>query len=176
MIEFRKHILKPISLKDHQALHELMSANQSRFKRFFPSTLQANLTLQGARDFAQLKEDQFKSGDEFLFVIHDQDRPVGLIYIKELDWHEKEGEFAYCIDHRSESKGIISEAVKLLSVHAFDHLGLKTLKIIAHKDNIASIQVARKAGFNWQETLKKSFTPPDEEPQDMELYLLTKNH
>ncbi len=176
MITFSDYKIKPITVDDHAAIHELMLANRSRFKRFFPSTLKANLTLEGARDFAHLKVDQFNSNEEFLFVLHDQQRPVGLIYIKELDWNESEGEFAYCINYRCESKGVISEAVKLLSVYAFDNLGLKTLKIIVHKENIASVRVARKAGFSWQKTLEKSFTPPDEEPQDMELYLLTKEH
>ncbi len=172
MIAFNDHTIKPISVNDYQGIHALMLANSTRFKRFFPKTLEDNLTLKGATAFACLKAAQFEANEEFLFVLHDRQRAIGLIYIKELDWDKREGEFAYCIDTRSTSRGLISKAVKKLSEHAFNNLGLKTLKIITHKDNLASVKVALNAGFNWVATLPKAFAPPDEDALDMELYEL----
>ncbi len=99
---------------------------------------------------------------------------VGLVYIKELDWDKKQGEFAYCLAGEYESKGLMSIAVKELSAHAFDNLRLEILQIIVHKSNIGSIRVAEKCNFIWQKTLLKGYTPPNEAPLDMELYELYK--
>jgi len=110
----------------------------------------------------------------FLFTLkHSETRELaGLIYIKELDWDKKQGEFAYCIGYTFEAQGLTSKAINALSKHAFTDLGIKTLQIIAHKDNLASVNVAIKNNFKWQRTLLKEFTPTGEQPLDMELYEL----
>ncbi len=61
---------------------------------------------------------------------------------------------------------------KRKSEYAFDNLGLKTLQIIAHKDNLGSMKVALKNDFKWQRTLENEFAPAGGDPLDMELYEL----
>ena len=73
---------------------------------------------------------------------------AGLIYIKELDWDKKQGEFAYCIGYEYGNKGLISQSIKALSKLAFKNLGIETLQIIAHKTNVASVKVAEKKGID----------------------------
>ncbi|MEJ6791649.1 MAG: GNAT family protein [Lacinutrix sp.] len=96
------------------------------------------------------------------------------MYIKELNWSIKQGEFVYCIDYNFKGKGLISKAVKVLSKHAFTKLELETLQIIVHKDNLPSVNVALNNDFSRQKTLEKEFTPIGEKPLDMELYELYK--
>lgn len=160
---------------DAQGIHKLMINNQDRFKRYFPKTLEENKTIRLATKFASKKEKEFNKKEEFLFTIKEDDKVIGLIYIKELDWVKKQGEFAYCISFGHESKGLISKAVEKLSNYAFVNLRLEVLQIIVHKDNFASVKVAEKANFIWQRTLLKEYTPPNESPLDMELYELYKS-
>ena len=122
----------------------------------------------------QKKNKQFDSKEEFLFTLKEKESRflAGLVYIKELDWSKKKGEFAYCIGYEFEGKGLTSKAIKILSNHAFNSLGIETLQIIVHKSNISSVRVAEKCNFVWQKTLLKEFTPPNELPLDMELYEL----
>jgi ribosomal-protein-alanine N-acetyltransferase len=94
------------------------------------------------------------------------------VYIKELDWTKKQGEFAYAIDYNYEGKGIVSKVIQELSAYAFEELGLEILQIIAHKINVGSTKVAENNGFQWIKTLPKAFTPKGREPMDMELYEL----
>jgi ribosomal-protein-alanine N-acetyltransferase len=106
---------------------------------------------------------------------HSETRELaGLIYIKELDWDKKQGEFAYCIGYTFEGQSLISKAVNALSTYAFNDLGLETLQIISNKDNLGSVKVAVNNNFEWQKTLINEFTPAGEQPLDMELYELYK--
>jgi ribosomal-protein-alanine N-acetyltransferase len=166
-----------IEEKDAWNLCDLMTANEDRFKQFFPGTLAQNLTPELSAYFTKKKVKEYHTRQEFLFTIKEQNTNalIGLVYIKELDWDKKQGEFAYCIGYQFENKGIISKATVALSKYAFEELGLQTLQIIVHKTNLGSVKVAEKCNFVWQKTLLKEYTPPNEAPLDMELYELYKN-
>lgn len=174
MIAIGDFHVSPIRLEDAWSICNFAVANEDRLQRFFPKTLEQNLTPTVSKRFAEIKEKQFSNKEEFLFIIKpNESREVaGLIYIKELDWDKKQGEFAYAIGYPFEGKGITSKAVAALSKYAFDQMGLKTLQIISHKSNIASIKVALNNGYKWVSTLDKSFTPTDGIPLNMELYEL----
>ena len=147
-------------------------ANENRLLDFFPLTREQNLTPDLSKRFVKIKQKQFEAKEEFLFTLRAEKSSsiIGLIYIKELDWVKKQGEFAYAIDYNFEGKGITSLVVSKLSDYAFQELNLQTLQIIAHKSNFASIRVAEKNDFKWIRTLEKSFTPKGKDPFDMELY------
>lgn len=153
---------------------DLCVTNANRFKRYFPKTLEQNLNPTLSQYFVDKKVKQFETKEEFLFTLkHSETRKLaGLIYIKELDWAKKQGEFAYCIDYNFEGKGLISGSIKALSKHAFNNLEIETLQIISHKTNTGSIKVAEKNNFKWIKTLENGYTPPNEMPLDMELYEL----
>ncbi len=165
-----------IKLEDSKTINMLMVSNADRFKRYFPGTLAQNLTEKLSKTFANTKVNQFLDKEEYLFTIKEDvnQNVIGLVYIKELDWIKKQGEFAYCIDSDYGGKGLISKSVKALSNYAFESLGLETLQIIVHKDNVPSIKVALKNDFKWIKTLLNEFTPTGEHPLDMELYELYK--
>lgn len=156
---------------------DLMVTNSDRFKRYFPGTLAENLNPTLSQLFVEKKVKAFNTKKEFLFTLkHSETRELaGLIYIKEVDLNIKQGEFAYCIGYTFEGQGLTSKSVKALSKHAFETLGLETLQIIAHKDNISSVKVALNNGFEWQKTLENEFTPTGEAPLNMELYELYKS-
>ncbi|MFD2916944.1 GNAT family N-acetyltransferase [Psychroserpens luteus] len=156
---------------------DLMVANTDRFKRYFPGTLAENLNPTLSKLFVEKKVKAFNTKKEFLFTLkHSETRELaGLIYIKEVDLNIKQGEFAYCIGYTFEGQGLTSKSVKALSKHAFETLGIETLQIIAHKDNISSVKVALNNGFEWQKTLENEFTPTGEAPLNMELYELYKS-
>lgn len=162
---------------DAWKLCDFAVTNTDRLKRYFPITLSENLNPTLSELYVQNKIKANAKNEIFVFTIkHSESRQlVGLVILKELDWKIKQGEFAYCVDYRYEGQGIISKAIALLSTHALENLGLETLQIIAHKDNVGSVKVATSNGYLWQETLIKSFTPTGESPLNMELYELYKN-
>lgn len=175
-INFGSYVITPIHPKDSWPICDFVIANEDRLKPYFPKTLQQNLTPELSNIFAEKKVKQFEAKEEFLFIIRENEskKLIGLVYIKEVDWDKKQGEFAYCIDYNNEGKGLMTEVIKQLSKHAFDIFGLETLQIIVHKSNIASVKVTENNNFTWIKTLKNEYTPPEERPLNMELYELYK--
>lgn len=163
-----------ITSGDATALNSLMVSNKTYFERYMPQTVSSNLTLEGSKRFIEsISEDAIRK-KQFLYAISYKAELVGLVYLKELDWENKQGEFAYCLAENFSGKGIISTAVKQLTSIAFNTLKLENLIIIAHKSNLGSIKVAKKCGFKHTKTLENEFTPTGENPLDMELYELRK--
>jgi ribosomal-protein-alanine N-acetyltransferase len=177
IVQFETFEINPVHQGDAWKICDLMVANSDRFKRYFPKKLEQNLNPTLSQLFVEKMAKEFENREVFLFTVkHSETRELaGLIYIKELDWEKKQGEFAYCIGYTFEGQGLTSKAVKALSKHAFNELGLEILQIIVHKDNLPSITVATKNNFIWQKTLLNEFTPPGELPLDMELYELYKD-
>ena len=176
-LRFNDFEISAIHEGDAWKICDFCVANSNRLKRYFPKTLEQNLNPTLSQLFVDKKVKQFKTKEEFLFTLkHSENRKlVGLIYIKELNWDTKQGEYAYCIDYTQKGKGLMSNAISELNRFAFNELGLETIQIIAHKDNLSSIKVARNNNFEWQKTLKNEFTPIGENPLDMELYELYKS-
>ena len=172
--DFENYYIEPIAEKDAWKLCDFIISNTERLKRYFPETLEQNLTPDLSRIFVVKKVKELNAKEEFLFKLKEKKNRtiIGLVYIKELDWNKKKAELAYCIAYQFEGMGIITNSVEILSDYAFDTLGLKTLQIIVHKTNPGSIKVAEKCGYTWQQTLLKEHTPPGENALDMELYEL----
>lgn len=176
IIEFSAYGIDPIHEKYAWRICDFVVTNSERLKRFFPKTLEQNLTPDLSKYFVEKKLKQFENREEFLFVLNEKENRtvIGLVYIKEIDWGAKEAELAYCIGYQYKGKGWMTESIKALSHYAFNDLNLKTLRIIAHDSNISSIRVAEKCGFIWTKKLLQEHTPPNEDPLDMELYELHK--
>lgn len=174
--EFKNYYIDPIHEKYAWRLCDFCTINDERLKRYFPKTLEQNLTPDLSKYFVERKVKQFQEKEEFLFVLKEKENHtlIGIIYVKELDWEKKQAELAYAIGYQVAGKGYMTETVKAISKWAFEALQLNTLQIIVHQANTASIRVAEKCGYTWQKVLKAEHTPPGEPPLDMELYELYK--
>lgn len=176
IIEFKEYGIEPIHEKYAWRICDFVVTNAERLKRYFPKTLEQNLTPDLSKYFVEKKLKQFRNKEEFLFVLKEKENRtvIGLVYIKKIDWETKEAELAYCIGYQYEGKGRMTQSVADLSKYAFELLGLRTLRIIVHESNIPSIKVAEKCNYVWVKKLPKEHTPPNENPLDMELYELHK--
>ena len=169
--------INPVHEGDAWKICNFIIANTDRLKRYFPKTLEQNLTPTLSQIFVEKKVKQFQNREEFLFTLKESETRAlaGLIYLKELNWETKQGEYAYCIGYPFKGKGLITKTIKVLNEYVLNVLQLEILQIIANKDNQSSIDIALNNGFKWQKTLLNGFTPPGESPLDMELFELYKN-
>lgn len=163
-----------IAPENAPALHTLMVSNSAYFQPYFPATVAINTSLRDSTMFIKeiLEDSALKK--QYLYTITYKGELIGLVYIKELDWENNQGELAYCIAENFSRKGIISKAIQHITSLAFTKLNIKNLVIIAHKTNIGSIKAAENCGFTHTKTLKNEFTPTGGKPLDMELYELRK--
>lgn len=175
IIDFESYTIESIHEKYAWRICDFCTTNAKRLQRFFPKTLEQNLTPDLSKNFVERKVKEFEAKEEFLFVLKEKKNHtlIGLVYVKEIDWIKKQGELAYCIDYKVEGKGYTTQTVKVISKWAFEVLELKTLQIIVHKTNIGSVRVAEKCGYIRKKTLLKAYTPPNGDPKDMELYELS---
>jgi ribosomal-protein-alanine N-acetyltransferase len=166
--------INAISERDSWRLCDFITSNADYLKRYFPKTVAANLTPNLSSIFVEQKVLDFVSGKEYLFTLKELEhrKIIGLVYLKELKRSTKEAELAYCIAYPLKNKGFASLAVQKISEWAFTNQQLERLRIIVHKSNIGSIKVAENCGYLWENTLVKEHTPPNEDPLDMELYIL----
>ncbi|MFB9051914.1 GNAT family N-acetyltransferase [Formosa undariae] len=166
--------ISKIEQTDASLLHKFMMANVKRFVTYLPYTLAKNLKVEASKAYIIAQEQKREHKHEYTFTLKDSSSNIifGLIILKDIDWKNSTGEFAYCIDGSKENKGFMSSAIAQCSDYAFKTLQLKTLHIISHKTNISSIKVAINAGFIWTKTLKNEYAPPNAPTQDMELYEL----
>ena len=166
--------INPISERDGWRLCDFCCANENHLSRFFPSTLASNLNPTLSKLFVEKKVSEFIKNEEYLFTLKEpQNRNIiGLVYVKAIDLAKNEAELAYCIDYNQANKGYTTIAVETISKWTLQLPNIHTLRIIVYKTNIASIRVAENCGYLWKETLLKEHTPPNEDPLDMELYVL----
>lgn len=163
-----------IKPEDAKGLALLMNRNATIFKPYFPLTLSANRNEEDSAIFIKSISEDIKTQKQFLFTLKTEGKLIGLVYLKELEWDKKEGEFAYCMDPDYGGRGWMSQAVKAITTYAFSNYKLDVLKIIVHHTNIPSVKVAQHNGFQFIETLKNEYTPPNGTPLDMDLYVLKK--
>ncbi len=170
--KFENFEIRPVHEGDAWKICNLMVANADRFKWYFPKTLEQNLNPTLSQIFVASKLIAFQNKTEFLFTLkYSETRELaGLIYLKKLDWEKRQGEFAYCVGYTFSGRGLATKAIEQLVNYAFNTLKLKTLQIIAHKENKSSIKVAIENRFSWITTLENEFTPKGRKPLDMELY------
>ena len=117
--DFENYYIEFIAEKDAWKLCDFIISNTERLKRYFPKTLEQNLTPDLSRIFIVKKEKQFNANEEFLFKLKEKKNRtiIGLVYIKEVDWDKKQAELAYCIGYQFEGLGMITQSVKIGRAH-----------------------------------------------------------
>ncbi|MGV9002469.1 GNAT family N-acetyltransferase [Flavobacterium sp.] len=177
MIKTNNYSINSLNETDSSQLYQFMIDNKDRLKYYFPVTLASNSSLEKTKEYIVLKEKENQQKSNFTYAIREKNTQniAGLIIIKKINWRAKQAELAYCIGTPHQGKGAVSFAVSQMINFVFDVLNLKTIQIIAYKDNLPSIKVALNNNFIWKRTLVNQFTPTNKAPLDMELYELTKD-
>ena len=80
-------------------------------------------------------------------AVDDEDRLLASISVMEIDREAGTGEIGYWVAREARGRGVATRAVRLVRDWAAAELGLTTIEIEAHEDNLASQAVARAAGF-----------------------------
>jgi RimJ/RimL family protein N-acetyltransferase len=82
-----------------------------------------------------------------VFAVDGDDTLLGSFSLMEIDEERSYGEIGYWVAATARNRGIATRAVVLLTDWAHAEVGLSTIEIIAHEDNLASQRVAERAGY-----------------------------
>ncbi len=90
-------------------------------------------------------------------------RLVGSISLMRLSWPDRRGEVGYWLAGWGRGKGHATRAVRLICRWGFDALGLERVDLVAAVGNLASQQVAERAGFTREAVLRAYLRQKDGE-------------
>jgi RimJ/RimL family protein N-acetyltransferase len=75
------------------------------------------------------------------------DELIGVLSLMDLDREPGYAELGYWLAAPARRRGLATQAVRLLTVHAHNELGLERVEIHVHQENTASLRVPERAGY-----------------------------
>ena len=96
--------------------------------------------------------------DQFIIVDKAENRPVGTVFLKEIDREHLRAEYAIFIgEENARGRGIGSEAARLMTDYGFPQLGLNRIYLYVFTSNARAIASYRSAGFREEGCLRQHY-------------------
>jgi RimJ/RimL family protein N-acetyltransferase len=89
-----------------------------------------------------------RAGTAVNVLAFEDERLVGSFGLVEVDRERGYGEIGYWVAAEARGRGIATRATRLLHDWAARELGLTTLEILSHRDNLPSRRVAERCGYS----------------------------
>jgi len=160
-------IVRPWRLSDAKPIAR--HANNANVARQLRDRFPHPYTIGDARTFI---ESVMNSHPVTTFAIDVADEPVGGIgFSPGTDVERYSAEIGYWIGETFWGRGIAADAVRLVSEYAFRDIGLLRLYALPFADNLQSMRVLEKAGYEKEAVLRASSVKFGE-PRDQALYAL----
>ena len=163
-------IIRLLEKEDTSNLYDLIDRNRRRLERYFPVTVSQNLSLRDCFDYVDKKIRQAEQKELYLFVILLDEKIVGVIILKNIDWRIPKGELAYFVGEEWEGKRIMSRSMDWLMDHFFNEMKINKLFIKCSPNNIPSRRLAIQKGFRLEGLLREEFRIESGEIEDIEYY------
>lgn len=104
---------------------------------------------------------------QFIIKVKENNKPIGSVYFRDIDYVKKEAEYGIFIGEDDErGKGYGSEVVKLALDYAFNELDLDTIILRVFADNKFAIKSYESAGFTF-DRLEKDFIKTEDGTRDL---------
>jgi len=119
--------------------------------------LETRYSVQSKEMIKKYVLDKQSNPNELFFAICliDNDRHIGNIKLGPINWIHRKADVSLFVGAKDLwGQGYASEAISLVSSHAFNTLGLYKLKAGAYADNVGSIKAFKKCGFRKEGDLK----------------------
>jgi RimJ/RimL family protein N-acetyltransferase len=109
-----------------------------------------------------------------LAMVDADGRIVGAISLSKTSWGAGTTEVGYGVHPLHRGRGYATEAVRALVTWVFATTTLRRIDLTANLDNLASLHVARKAGFTWEGVLRAAVLDEDG-PHDLVMFGLLRD-
>ncbi len=152
LIHGKSFVLRPWKRGDEASLAE--NANNPKIAGNLTETFPHPYLMKDAREFVMSSNPKNLGSENFAIVV--EGRAVGSIGIKKLsDPHNGTFEIGYWLGESYWGRGIVSQAVKLVTAYAFRRYKPVRLQAGVSSWNLASARVLKKAGFKREAVLKR---------------------
>lgn len=150
--------IEPVSLENAEEIYKFEVDNRSFFELSLPSRGDDYYVLVNFKNIINEIIDDQNKGSLFMNIIrNEQDEMVGRINLFPIE-HERFNcafELGYRIGEKHQGKGYASEAIKIVTQHAFSSLGLDCIQALTSQKNLASQRVLAKNGFEFIKIIRK---------------------
>lgn len=146
--------IRPYQPDNAEELYEAARESVAEVQPFLP-WCHPDYVIDEARSWIKLQVDQFKSGNEYQFVIvSNEGKFLGGCGLNGIDRENRRANLGYWIRSTETRRGAATAATRLLAQWAFKNTDLNRLEIIVSTMNVASLGVAERAGAVREGTLR----------------------
>jgi RimJ/RimL family protein N-acetyltransferase len=110
--------------------------------------------------FARMQDeepDRFSSGFQFAVALRADDSLIGDVYLRPLDYDDRQGEIGYTLARERQGRGYAYEAVSAVLGYAFATLGLHRMTALVDQENVPSIALLKRIGMRREGASVQSF-------------------
>lgn len=174
-LETARTLIKQYSEGDGAAFFELVHENKKRLEDSFPLTLVNASNEITAEGYIQTKIAEWYEQKSFSFGIwyKNDNKYIGHVSIKNIDWVIPKAELSYLITKDYEGKGIMKEVLSAVIKFCFEELTIKRLYIRVMTNNERSFKLAERCGFGKEGMLRSDHRTYDGDLVDLFIYGLT---
>ncbi len=166
-------LLKQIEVSDAADIFETINSQRNYLRKWLPF-VDLTKEIADSENFINSIYSVPVENRELVFVIHYNQKFVGLIGFKSTDRINKKTEIGYWLSEAYQKRGIVSESLKALIDFAFNKLDLNRIQIKCAAGNIPSKNIPKRLEFKFEGIEREGEILSDGEFADLEIYSLLK--
>lgn len=167
-------VLRPHQLEDFDALWEAIQESRDELRPWLPFADQSPDDL---RNWLAHTVAKWYTREMMAMGVFDRtsDRLVGNIGLMVRGWDIGSFEIGYWLRTSAVGQGYMTEATRLLTDFAFDHLNANRVMIRCDAENARSAAVPRRLGFTQEGLLRRDIAAPDGHLSDTLIFALIRD-
>jgi ribosomal-protein-serine acetyltransferase len=165
--------LELITEKHAQPIFDMVDGNRLHLRPWLPFVDRMQ-TVEFAKNYINGVLQRNKEGNEYAFVIIENDTVIGRIGVYKIDGQNKIGEIGYWIIEGFQGKGIVTRSCKAIIDFCFSDLQLNRIEIKCGTENYKSKTIPEKLNFNKEGVIRQGELLYDSYI-DLNLYSLLKS-
>ena len=161
-----------MEIQDLDNYFQLVENNRQRLEDFFTGTVLKTKTYEDTRNFVidMIKRANEKVYFPYLVIDNTNQKIVGFIDLKNIDWGIPRSEIGFYIDKDYAGKGITTKALNLLCDFCFSEYKFEKIFLRTHPSNISARTVSEKSGFELEGIIRKDYKTTSGEIVDLIYY------
>lgn len=165
--------LELINESHSQSIFDLVNNNREHLKEWLPFVYKMQ-SVEFAESYVKGSIQRNKDGNEYAFVIVENNKIIGRVGVYKIDTQNKIGEIGYWIAEDFQGRGIIYKSCKAIIHLCFSELELNRIELKCGTENLKSQKIPKKLNFKKEGVISQGELLNDKFI-DLYLYSLIKN-
>lgn len=155
LLETERLLLKSPSESDGPQLHEAIMESMEVLQKWMIWANPAQ-TLEESIENCKKAAEEWRTNEEYRihFFLKDSGKFAGCSGFHRIDWKVPKFEIGYWLRQSLHGNGYVTELVNALTQYGFETLNANRIELQIHTENIPSLNVAERAGFELEGILR----------------------